>query len=361
MDAPAFDARFVRPALRSIVFCLTVFLISSMMTVKPAHASGTVASINTYFVAGSGFGGYINAATPAAACGDGGSQVTGPVVTQIISSQWQCTYTYRCDVGLPPSYCGTPYIIYAYYISPACPVNSTGTVTCTCNDPYVPDSTGTSCVPASTCLVPKLKDLPADDACAKSLDKGRGKDVDGKCLPLNPALPGQIQCFADKIAATNITARPTIPYTGPTAQYRNDAYQAHLKDIWDRMIELNKDENRNNQACLPRREKVIAEKGCDSNRGCAGECVPGSHCIRNIPATSSNHTQGTAFDVSWGTINGLLDELTPRPPAPMTPQQTIQAQRIWIADWLARPTACNLYWGGNFDKPTPDFIHFQLP
>jgi hypothetical protein len=362
MDMPAFDTkRFVWPALRSIAFCFSVVVIALMMTVKPAHASGTVASINTYFAASSGFGNYVNAATPAEACDHVAKspQVTGPVVTQISSSQWQCTYTY---VNTGTSWDGTNFLMWVYYVSPACPVNSTGTVTCTCTDPYVPDSTGTSCVPASTCMVPKLKDLPADDACAKSLDKGRGKDVDGKCPPLNPALPGQIQCFADKIAATNVTARPTIPYPGPSGLYRNDAYQAHLKNIWDKMIELNNlSDPAQIMACQPLRNKVIAEKGCDSIYGCSGECVTGSHCIRNIPAKSSNHTQGTAFDVPWGTINGLLGELTPLPPALMTPQQKIQAQRTWVADWLAKPTACNLYWGGNFTNPGPDYIHFQLP
>lgn len=252
--------------------------------------------------------------------------------------------------------------MWVYYVSPACPVNSTGTVTCTCTDPYVPDSTGTSCVPASTCLVPELTPLPAGDECAKSLDKGRGKDVDSKCPPLNPALPGQIQCFADKIAATNVTARPTIPYAGPTATIRNTAYQAHLQDVWDKMIELNQPVNLNNEACQPLRDKVIAEKGCSSSGNCdESQCTAGSHCLAHQPATYSNHSTGTAFDVSKGTIKGLLSELTPRPPAPMTPQQTIQAQRTWIADWLAKPTACNLYWGGNFTNPGPDYVHFQLP
>jgi hypothetical protein len=369
MDMPAFDTkRFVWPALRSIAFCFSVVVIALMMTVKPAHASGTVASINTYFAASSGFGNYVNAATPAEACDHVAKspQVTGPVVTQISSSQWQCTYTY---VNTGTSWDGTNFLMWVYYVSPACPVNSTGTVTCTCTDPYVPDSTGTSCVPASTCLVPELTPLPAGDECAKSLDKGRGKDVDSKCPPLSPALPGQIQCFADKIAATNVTARPTIPYAGPTATIRNTAYQAHLQDVWDKMIELNQDENRNNAECQPLREKVIAEKGCDSSGKCPPaipsskpHCMSGSHCIDYRPPDYSNHSTGTAFDVSNDTVNGLLRELTLLPPAPMTPQQKIQAQRIWVANWLASPTACNLVWGGSFTNPPgPDYIHFQLP
>lgn len=43
-------------------------MISSMTLVKPAQASGTVTpTLNTYYVWGSGFGNYVNAATPAAA------------------------------------------------------------------------------------------------------------------------------------------------------------------------------------------------------------------------------------------------------------------------------------------------------
>jgi hypothetical protein len=45
----------------------------------------------------------------------------------------------------------------------------------------------------------------------------------------------------------------------------------------------------------------------------------------------------------------------------LTKQMKLPAARIWIAGWLAKPTACNLYWGGNFTKPKPDYVHFQLP
>jgi hypothetical protein len=239
------------------------------------------------------------------------------------------------------------------------------TATCTgCTN----QATGTIKVPG--CSVSELKELPADDACAQSLDAGLGVDINGKCPKLDDRLTGengQMQCFADKIAATNATASPQIPYAGPTATIRNAAYQAHLQDVWDTMKELNKSENINNEACRPLREKVVAEKGCDSSGKCpvvtpgTPRCMAGSHCIDYRPPDYSNHIAGTAFDVSNDTINGLLNELTPLPPAPMTPLQKLQAQRVWVADWLAKPTACNLYWGGNFTDPGPDYIHFQLP
>jgi hypothetical protein len=65
--------------------------------------------------------------------------------------RWQCTYTYRSDVGLSPSYWGTKWIVYADYVSRACPAHSTGAATCTCTDPYVSDTTATSCVAANSC------------------------------------------------------------------------------------------------------------------------------------------------------------------------------------------------------------------
>jgi hypothetical protein len=142
MDAPRFAAtRLVRPAL---LFYILIVVISSMAMVKSAQASGTVASsTNNYAVGWSGGGGYVNAATPAAACGPS-SQMWGPVLTQF-SWGWICTYTYRSDVGLPQSYWGTTWTEDVRYISPVCPANSSGTP-CTCTDPYVPDSAGTSCV-----------------------------------------------------------------------------------------------------------------------------------------------------------------------------------------------------------------------
>ena len=143
-------------------------------------------------------------------------------------------------------------------------------------------------------------------------------------------------------------------------QYYYCFYLEMELDVWNKMIELNKPDNLNNAACKPLRDAVIAEKGCSTNVGCAGQCVPGSHCIRRIPATDSNHSKGTAFDIPQSTIQELLSELTPLPPAPMLLQQKLLAQRIWISNWLSNPPACNLYWGGNFNNP-PDFVHFQLP
>ena len=46
MDTPAFDAKdLFSPALRSIVFCFSIIVISLMTMLKPAHATGNVSPV----------------------------------------------------------------------------------------------------------------------------------------------------------------------------------------------------------------------------------------------------------------------------------------------------------------------------
>ena len=117
------------------------------------------------------------------------------------------------------------------------PVGGTHTVTATCDGGKCSNQ-ATETIVVTSCPVPPLKPLPVNDACTASLEKGLGVDVDGACPKLSDNMKAQMQCFADKIAATNVTASPQIPYAGPTATYRTTAYQAHLREIWDKMIEL---------------------------------------------------------------------------------------------------------------------------
>jgi hypothetical protein len=370
MDAPAFDtSRLVRPALRPIFLCLLIFIVASMAMPKQAYASGTVSPTSGWCTNTSNVSTCIYA-TELEAC------------EKLASMQAECKYSPRIvhyngteisgdacfandstGVVCFPAWSGLGWMGKGSF----CPPNSTGMPTanptsCTCNDKYQPGPTGQSCVPVSDCTIKPLKDLPSDDTCAQSLEAGHGVDVKGKCPPLDERLTGndgQLQCFANKIAALNVTANPTIPYSGPTATIRNPAYQAHLQDVWDTMIKLNNlsDPTKIN-ACQLLRDKVIAEKGCDSSGSCGDKCTPGSHCLDYRPPDSTNHSEGTAFDVSSSTINGLLSELTPIPHAPMTASQKLQEQRAVIADWLASPTTCNLFWGGNWQHP--DYVHFQL-
>ena len=289
IDTPAFDAkRFVRAALQFFVFCFLVVLISSMAMVKPAHASGTVASINTYFVAGSGFGFYRYAATPAVACGDGGSQVTGPVVTQISSSQWQCTYTYVDN--------GTNFLMWVFYVSPACPANSSGTVTCTCTDPYVPDSTRTSCVVPPACPA-HASGTPCVCDAGYQFDATRTScstcPITTPLTPLDPAvqpyedglidMDNETQGTRDGAACIARVARAYRPriIAGLVSGYRPPAYQTHIREVYDKWQLL---KNNNDAACADTKGKVKIEFKRHSK-------------FAHQPGMTSPHSSGLAVDI----------------------------------------------------------------
>lgn len=140
----SFEKNLRCPALLAAI--LYVALITPMST---ASASGEITpALNQYIVAGSGFVNYVNAVSPADACGPGGNLVTGPELVPRAAGGWQCIYTYRSDVGLPPSYWGTKYVVNVSYYAPLCPANSQrsapGSTTCTCTDPYM--AAADSCV-----------------------------------------------------------------------------------------------------------------------------------------------------------------------------------------------------------------------
>lgn len=180
-----------------------------------------------------------------------------------------------------------------------------------------------------------------------------GPDVLPLTLELERTRGAGLALLPDAQAGVNcvLLKEPGTVITGGT---RTLAYQAHLKEVWDKSVELNKEINLKNKACQPLRDKVEAEKGCN-----------GGHCITYPPATNSNHPKGTAFDVSKTNIKGLLDKLRPPlplpPKLPLTEAQQHQADIKLMADWLASPAACNLVWGGSFTNPGPDIVHFQLP
>jgi hypothetical protein len=214
------------------------------------------------------------------------------------------------------------------------------TITATCAN-CSNQATGTIKVPG--CPVPPLtevKDILPNGSgvlpLTLELERTRGAG-----LALLPDAQAGVNCVKTK--------EPGAIITGGT---RTLAYQAHLKEVWDKSIELNKSDNLKNKACQPLRDRVEAEKGCN-----------GGHCITYPPAIDSNHPKGTAFDVSKVTIYGLLGKLRPPPPPPPTPPltqaQQAQADIKLIADWLASPVTCNLVWGGGFQNP--DIVHFQIP
>ena len=247
----------------------------------------------------------------------------------------------------------------------ACPANMSGSP-CACNVGFVPDSTATSCVPvpAVACTVTALTAPPFNDACAEVLENINSTQAqkDAACGALTPALQTGMACFRDKLSRTNdlVTGNP-IPLK-VTSDIRDIAYQAHLRDIWDKMEDLvdrmNKDPSMRT-ACAARRAEIAAEKGCDKAGPCKNKkdevCYPESatqrsHCIAGKPAlpnpNDAQHTHGNAFDVSRTyTINPLQDVLDGR-----NPPQDIQ-------QFLDAPTDCKLNWGGTFTD-NYDPIHF---
>ncbi len=228
----------------------------------------------------------------------------------------------------------------------------------------MPDSSGQSCVPVVDCKVSELKPLPADDVCAQVLENIHSTQAqkDAACGSLTPELKDGIACFSDKLSHTNdIVSGNPIPLK-ITSDIRDIAYQAHLREIWDKMkalVALDDDPVQKN-ACAARRSEIAAEKGCNnagpySSDSCETASAEGqrSHCIKSMPASPSpndaQHTQGKAFDASdYYTVAPLQAALNLR-----SPPET-------ISQFLDAPTNCNLIWGGTF-KTNKDFVHFYAP
>jgi hypothetical protein len=271
-----------------------------------------------------------------------------------------------CNNGYEPDPTNTQCVVQS------CPPNSSGTFpnACTCNKDYEPDPTKTSCVPVSAdpCpQVPALTALPANDACAQALENRQTTQAqkDAACGTLTDAMKAGKSCLADKLSNTkDIDTDTAIPLI-VTADIRDLAYQAHLREIWDKMEDLvtlmKKDPNMKT-ACAARRAEIAAEKGCDKAGRCKSKpnevCYPESstqrsHCLAGRPAKPSasdaKHTQGNAIDVSLDyTISPLQDVLDAR-----NPPQDIQQ---FLDD--PKPKDCKLKWGGNFTDSDP--VHFQV-
>jgi len=391
MAAPEFDATgFVRSVLRSIVFYLSIIVISSMTMVKPAQAEGAVNPSVTYWGGGNNIGFNCNGMASVSALQDcekakrekwladdhdwlvsrgAGNIVScsapalndyGPTGNYV--DHFSVTYyriAYNCGYGYYCNYLTfcqlQPVVHYYIYTKTACPANTTTTTPpCTCKDGYEPDSTGTSCVPVSTCPVPALKPLPEDAACAQVLENISSAQAqkDAACGKLSDKLIAGIACFRDKLTGMS----PAIPLK-ITSDIRDVAYQAHLREIWDKMellVALEDDPVKKN-ACAARRAEIAAEKGCDNADVCTScyseSTTQRSHCLKGMPAppnaNDAQHTQGNAFDVSGTyTIAPLLAALGARRPPETIPQYLD-----------APPTNCNLIWGGTF-KTNNDPVHF---
>jgi hypothetical protein len=134
MGTLAFDAtRFVRLTLRSIVFYLSIIAVASVMTVKPAQASGTVLpQINSYCVTFFYIGGYhphACSSSTSAACA-----MLLPGSSYSAACGGYCVTDSNCS--LPASVNGDQ----SFYNESTCPGNTTTTTPpCICKDPYVPE------------------------------------------------------------------------------------------------------------------------------------------------------------------------------------------------------------------------------
>ena len=211
--------------------------------------------------------------------------------------------------------------------------------------------------PPATCPVTALPPIPADDVCAQTLEAYNSTQAQkvAACGTLTPAMQTAVGCFRNKLTQINdpATGQP-IPLV-ITADIRNIAYQAHFREVWDKMEDIVREtrDNPTMQAvCAARRAEVAAEKGCD-NAGPCTTCYPStattrSHCIVSRPAqpnpNDATHVQGNAIDVSRGqTVDPLQAALNLR-----TPPQSIQ-------DMLNAPRNCRLDYLGAGDP-----VHFQL-
>ena len=237
-----------------------------------------------------------------------------------------------------------------------CPANSSGTApACVCNAGFEFDAAKTSCV--LKCKVDKLTPFPPpNDACSAALENRNSTQAqkNDACGTLTAAMQTGQTCLENKLAAMTPAAIPFVR----TGDIRSVAYQAHFRDIWDKMerlVELEADPAKHT-ACAARRAEIAAEKGCDNAGKCVGACyapsaTQRSHCFRGRPArpdpNGAKHTQGNAIDVSQeATIDPLIAALTGR-----NPTQTIQ-------QFLDAAPNCNLKWGGTITDNV-DEVHFE--
>jgi hypothetical protein len=164
----------------SLFFWFFLFLICSILVTRPAHASGTVAS-------SSSLNGYSTSVQIGTSCGSSSS----PITTDAINS---CYMAFFDTAGFKSANENPSYTPYTYSISNTptsgsgsfvynqinrlggssqfigswnytgtsvnCPPNSSGSSTCTCIDPYIPNSGANACV------------LPACPATGASFSSG---------------------------------------------------------------------------------------------------------------------------------------------------------------------------------------------
>jgi hypothetical protein len=147
-----------RPALRSIAFYFSVIAISLITMVKMAQAEGTVTPAASYTVTTPPVppGGSGNFPSAQAACTGYLAWLVTYANATVPNYDWtmalgavtesSCVY-YSISASGAGNCRGTACDGLLAVSKPACPANSTGTTTCTCDTNFKPDPTGTSCIP----------------------------------------------------------------------------------------------------------------------------------------------------------------------------------------------------------------------
>lgn len=182
-----------------------------------------------------------------------------------------------------------------------CPANSTGAPatnpsTCTCNANYLPDTSRTSCVPASICPVADLP--PITDSEVQAFENNPNLSDTAR---LTPRMQTALQCLQTATAAGS-------PKVG--SAYRPPAYNQHLIDVWDKWDELKKGKDLANPACAELKTKI------------RGHFQRHSLLESQRPVPNSPHTRGEAVDMTISLPAANIDALAAgcqlRRPAPVT-------------------------------------------
>ena len=277
----------------------------------------------------------------------------------------------QCPTGQQPDATGLACVVIPPTV---CPVGQKshpyGGCMLDCAAGSFPNMDETACIPDSSpyCTIKPLNPLPTSisDACSNVLENLSSTQAqkDAACGTLKPELIADMACLTTKLEALSTAAniRPPLSLT-QTAGVRTDAYQAHFREVWEKMENLTKLENENPAmkiACSARRLEIAKEKGCNNVGKCENACLPASvgqrsHCFRGRPAKPSSdakHPKGKAIDVGSSEINRLKTVLSNQSPPQTIPQ------------FLASPTGgCNvgqLGWGGTFTGNI-DAVHFYVP
>lgn len=129
--------------IKNLFLWFSVFFVSLLVMVQPVHASGSVAVSVTYHWAPYMGGWY---STPQAACDAtlsyyGSNYHYNPAPSKASDTLWACNIWNLANTS---SY--SQWTAAGSALSSACPVNSTGTTTCTCNSGFVPSADAKSCV-----------------------------------------------------------------------------------------------------------------------------------------------------------------------------------------------------------------------